>query len=68
VGTETKIAKVNGGIDLVKRLSEMGFTAGTKVKIIHGEDLHGSVLVEVRDSRVMLGNDVATKIIVEEVK
>lgn len=68
VGTEAKIVKISGETNVVKRLNELGFTTGTTVKIIRGEDLKGPVLVEVRDSRIMLGNDVAAKIILDEVK
>jgi ferrous iron transport protein A len=68
VGTQAKIAKICGATDVVKRLNELGFTPGTKVKIIRGEDQHGPVLVEVRDSRIMLGNDVAVKIILDGVE
>jgi ferrous iron transport protein A len=64
-GTEVKISKINAETELAKRLNELGFTTGTKLKVIRGEDLQGPVLVEVRDSRIMLGNDVATKIVVE---
>ncbi|XES76864.1 MAG: ferrous iron transport protein A [Candidatus Bathyarchaeia archaeon] len=68
VGTEAKITKIYGETSVIKRLNELGFTTGTTIKIIRGEDLKGPVLVEVRDSRIMLGNDVATKITVDEVK
>jgi ferrous iron transport protein A len=68
VGTEAKIAKICGGTEVVKRLNELGFTPGTKLKIIRGEDLHGPVVVEVRDSRIVLGNDVAVKIVLDEVE
>ena len=68
IGTEVIITKLVGDNGVVKRLSELGFTMGTKMRIIRGQDLHGPVLVEIRDSRIMIGHDIASKIIVEEVE
>ncbi|MCW4006656.1 MAG: ferrous iron transport protein A [Candidatus Bathyarchaeota archaeon] len=66
-GCEAKITRVCGGCSLAKRLTEMGLTCGTKIKIVCEGNLHsGPVLVEVRDSRLVLGRGVATKIFVEE--
>ncbi|MCL1971140.1 MAG: ferrous iron transport protein A [Candidatus Bathyarchaeota archaeon] len=67
-GTQAKITKICGENEVIRRLNEMGFTPGTKIKIIRGEDLHGPVVVEVRDSRIVLGNDVALKIVLAEVE
>jgi len=67
VGSQVKITKINGEDETVKRLCEMGFTAGTTLVIIRGEDQNGPVVVEVRDSRIVLGSDTAKKIVVEEV-
>ncbi|NLE05137.1 MAG: ferrous iron transport protein A [Crenarchaeota archaeon] len=65
-GSEVKIQKISCTDNIIKRLNELGFTQGTVLKIIRGEDDTGPVLVEVRDSRIMLGNDVASKIIVNQ--
>lgn len=68
IGTEARITKIHGGRGLVRRLSEMGFTPGTKVKIVHNCNPYvGPVLLEVKDSRIALGRGVAMKIMVEEV-
>ena len=67
VGTEAKITRIYGGRGIVRRLSEMGFTPGTKVKIVHNHNPYvGPVLVEVKDSRIALGRGVSMKIMVEE--
>ncbi len=67
IGTEAKITRIHGGRYLVKRLSEMGFTPGTKVKIVHNHNPYmGPVLVEIKDSRIALGRGVSMKIMVEE--
>ena len=67
VGSQVKITKIKGEDETVKRLCEMGFTAGTTLIIIRGEDQNGPVVVEVRDTRIVLGHDTAKKIVVEEV-
>jgi ferrous iron transport protein A len=64
-GTEAKITKIIGGCSLIKRLTEMGLTCGTTIKVVN-ESCGGAVLVEVRDPRLALGRGVATKIFVEQ--
>jgi Fe2+ transport system protein FeoA len=64
-GTEAKITKIIGGCGLIKRLTELGLTYGTQIKIV-SEPCGGPVLIEVRDTRLALGRGVATKIFVEE--
>ena len=58
---EAVIVELWGGRGLVRRLSEMGFTYGTKIKMLHSS-CPGPVLV--RGSRIALGRGVAMKIIV----
>jgi len=60
---EAVIVKVNGGMGLTRRLSEMGFTYGAKVKVLHSSP-PGPILVVVRGSRIALGRGVAMKIMV----
>lgn len=61
---EAKIVELSGGRGLVRRLSEMGFTYGTKVKVMYSGS-PGPVLVDIRGSRIALGRGVAMKIIVD---
>jgi len=60
---EAVIVEVNGGMGLTRRLSEMGFTYGTKLKVLHSSP-PGPILVMVRGSRIALGRGVAMKIMV----
>jgi Fe2+ transport system protein FeoA len=64
-GVQAKISKINGGCNLIKRLTEMGLTCGTTIKVV-SDPCGGPVLIEVRDSRLALGRGVATKIYVEQ--
>jgi len=60
---EAVIVEIWGGRGLIRRLSEMGFTYGTKIMVLHSS-CPGPVLVSVRGSRIALGRGVAMKIIV----
>jgi ferrous iron transport protein A len=65
-GSEVRLIEIRGGRMLVQRLSNLGFTLGGKMKIVHTHN-PGPVLVEVKNSRIALGRGVSMKIIVEEV-
>ncbi|NLX38540.1 MAG: ferrous iron transport protein A [Methanothrix sp.] len=62
-GEEGAILEVRGGKGLVQRLSDMGFTPSTKVKVIRSHP-PGPMLVQFRDSRIALGRGISMKIFV----
>ena len=64
-GAQATVIEVHGGRGLCRRLAEMGFNVGDRVRMIKNHR-PGPVIVEVKDSRVALGRGVAMKIIVEE--
>ncbi|MCK4582960.1 ferrous iron transport protein A [Candidatus Bathyarchaeota archaeon] len=64
-GTQATVVEVHGGRGLCRRLAEMGFNVGDKVRMIKNHR-PGPVMVEVKDSRVALGRGVTMKIVVEE--
>jgi Fe2+ transport system protein FeoA len=64
-GAQAKISKINGGCDLIRRLTEMGLTLGTNIKVV-SDAFGGPIVIEVRDSRLAIGRGVATKIYVEQ--
>jgi ferrous iron transport protein A len=64
-GAQATIVEIDGGRGLCKRLAEMGFNVGDKVRMIKNHR-PGPVMVEVKDSRIALGRGVTMKIIVEE--
>ncbi len=67
LGADATITRICSGCTLMKRLTEMGLTHGTRIKVVCGGGAcSGPVLIEVRDSRLVLGRGVATKIFVEE--
>lgn len=59
------IISVLGGKILTKRLADLGITSGTEVKVISRTLFSGPVQVEVAGSRLVLGNGLASKIMVE---
>lgn len=61
---EAVIVEVDGGRGLTRRLMELGFVRGAKVKVLRSHS-PGPILVEVSGSRVALGKGVASKILVE---
>ena len=60
---EAKVVEVRGGRGLVRRLSELGFTPGTRVKVLFSNP-PGPVLIDVRGSRIALGRGLLMRIIV----
>lgn len=56
------IQKVNGKEETRKFLESLGFVAGSAVTII--TEIGGNVIVNIKDSRVAIGRDMANKIMV----
>lgn len=61
-GEPMQIKKVGGKAEVKKFLENLGFVAGGVVTVI--SDAGGSVIVNVKDSRVAIGRDMANKIMV----
>ena len=60
---EARVVEVRGGRGLVRRLSELGFTPGAKVKILFSNS-PGPMLIDVKGSRIALGRGLLMRIIV----
>ncbi|MEM2106658.1 MAG: FeoA domain-containing protein [Candidatus Bathyarchaeia archaeon] len=65
-GERGVVAFTLGGYGLVRRLSEMGLTPGTEVKVIRSAPFHGPVEISVRGVSLALGRGVASKIYVRK--
>ena len=63
VGESVRIAKINGGRGLNSRLSSMGILPNTVVKVVSNNSW-GPFVLDVRDSKVMLGRGAASKIMI----
>ncbi len=61
-GEPMRIKRVGGKAEGKKFLENLGFVAGGVVTVV--SDIGGSVIVNVKDSRVAIGRDMANKIMV----
>ena len=60
--TPQTVRHVGGSPEIKKHLEDLGFTVGSEVTVM--SSLGGNLIVRVRDSRVAIGKDLATKILV----
>ena len=61
-GEENIIKKVGGKEDTRRFLENLGFVVGAAVTVI--SQVEGNIIVNIKDSRVAIGKDIANKIIV----
>jgi len=64
-GQEVELVAVHGGWGIRRRLAEMGFNPGVRLKVIHSGG--GPIIVALRDTRLALGRGMAHKIMVRAV-
>lgn len=62
IGEQCEIKRIGGREDTRKFLEKLGFIAGGVVTVISSTD--GSLIVNIKDSRVAIGKDMANRIIV----
>ena len=62
VGEENTIKKIGGNTEVKKHLENLGFVIGGSVKVI--STLGGNVIVNVKDTRVAISEEMARKIMV----
>ena len=62
IGTEQLIRKVGGSPEVRKHLEDLGFVAGGSATVVSA--LGGNVIVEVKESRVAISEEMARKIMV----
>lgn len=63
-GEEVRLVAINGGQRLRKRLADLGLNIGMTVRIMQ-RDVHGPLILAVKDSRLAVGRGMAHKIMVE---
>ncbi|MDK2980853.1 MAG: ferrous iron transport protein [Chloroflexota bacterium] len=64
-GNWVKVTKVAGGIEMERRLAQLGFLPGNKIRIIRSAPFHGPLLLDVEGREIVLGRGVANKVMVE---
>lgn len=62
VGEENMIKKVGGNPETRKFLENLGFVAGSPVTVIN--EIGGNVIVNIKESRVAVSKEMASKIMV----
>ena len=62
VGQASKIQRVGGNDETKRFLANLGFVVGSEVTVISA--IGGNVIVNIKDSRVAIGKDMANKIMV----
>ena len=64
IGEKVVLNNINYGLNLKKKLQNMGLTPGVRFSIISKTN-SGPIIIEVRGSRLALGRGIAEKIDVE---
>ena len=62
-GDDVTVAKITGNDSIKQRLGELGFVAGTPVRVMQSRS--GDIIVKIRDSKLALTREMAAKIMVE---
>lgn len=63
-GSRVIIKKILGGRGMLKRLTELGLTPGSRITVLKNQ-MAGPLIVSVRGSQLALGRGIALKIQVE---
>lgn len=62
IGEENIIKKIGGNEEIKRHLESLGFTVGGSVSVINS--LAGNVIVNIKETRVAIGKDMAAKIMI----
>ena len=62
IGEENTIKKIGGSPEIKKHLEDLGFVVGGSVTIVNA--LGGNVIVNVKESRVAISEEMARKIMI----
>ena len=62
IGEENTVKKIGGSLEVKKHLENLGFVVGGNVTVI--TSLGGNVIVNVKESRVAISEEMARKIMV----
>lgn len=62
IGEENIIKKIGGSPDVKKHLEDLGFVVGGSVNIV--STLGGNVIVNIKESRVAISEEMARKIMI----
>ena len=60
-----RVVNFRGGRGMQRRLAQLGFLPGNKVRVIRAAPFHGPLILEVEGREIVLGRRVASRILVE---
>lgn len=61
-GEQNTICRVGGKEETRRFIENLGFVEGTEVTVV--SEMHGNMIVNIKESRVAIGKDMANKIMV----
>ena len=64
-GRWVRVVNFRGGWGMQRRLAQLGFIPGNKIRIIRKAPFHGPLILEVEGREIVLGRRIASHIIVE---
>ena len=64
-GKWVRVINFRGGRGMQRRLSQLGFLPGNKIRIIRSAPFKGPLLLEVEGREIVLGRGIAAHILVE---
>jgi ferrous iron transport protein A len=64
-GKWVRVINLTGGLGMERRLAQLGFLPGNKVRIIRSAPFHGPLLLDVEGREIVLGRGVAARVMVE---
>ena len=62
IGETGKIKRIGGNEETIRFLNNLGFVVGTEVSVVSA--IGGNVIVNIKDSRVAINEDMAKRIMV----
>ncbi len=62
IGKKYIINRIRGKNETVRFIENLGFVAGAEVTVV--AQIHGNIIVNIKGSRVAIGKDMASKILV----
>lgn len=64
-GEVNRVVRIGGKDEVRRHLNNLGFVEGSEVVVV--SELGGNLIVSVKDARVAIGKDMATRIVVDPV-
>ncbi len=67
-GEEGRVAKIEGGFGLLRKLESLGIRNGVEIKKTSAQIMRGPITVQVGNTQVAIGYGMARRIFVDKIK